>query len=187
MYHSEGCGGLMVDAWGARAGIEWAKNKLESIRTTNSTENFGFTGIDTNYNFGLNVDEKIVVGPLMIPDKLILRVDENGDPYYVFFSADTIKQISSKMMKNKLLDKMNIEHNPNKPVDGFMMETWIVSDPLKDKSNTYGFEMAEGTWMGMYKVENDDVWDLVKDQQLKGFSIEGFFGDRLVQQSKKNI
>ena len=31
--YSEGCGGLMVDAWGGRAGIEWAKNKLERIRS----------------------------------------------------------------------------------------------------------------------------------------------------------
>jgi len=30
--YSEGCGGLMVDAWGGQAGIEWASNKLESIR-----------------------------------------------------------------------------------------------------------------------------------------------------------
>jgi hypothetical protein len=30
--YEEGCGGLMVDAWGGRAGIAWAKRKLERIR-----------------------------------------------------------------------------------------------------------------------------------------------------------
>lgn len=30
--YSEGCGGLMVDAWGGQAGIEWAQRKLEEIR-----------------------------------------------------------------------------------------------------------------------------------------------------------
>ncbi|MFZ9876122.1 MAG: XkdF-like putative serine protease domain-containing protein [Candidatus Nanopelagicales bacterium] len=30
--YSEGCGGIGVDAWGGQAGIEWAQNKLESIR-----------------------------------------------------------------------------------------------------------------------------------------------------------
>jgi hypothetical protein len=30
--YEEGCGGLMVDAWGGRIGIEWAKRKLERIR-----------------------------------------------------------------------------------------------------------------------------------------------------------
>ena len=31
--YSEGCGGLMVDAWGGQAGIEWASNKLKEIRS----------------------------------------------------------------------------------------------------------------------------------------------------------
>ena len=29
--YSEGCGGIMVDAWGGRSGIEWAQRKLEQI------------------------------------------------------------------------------------------------------------------------------------------------------------
>jgi hypothetical protein len=29
--YSEGCGGLMWDAWGGTSGIEWAINKLEQI------------------------------------------------------------------------------------------------------------------------------------------------------------
>jgi len=40
--YSEGCGGLMVDAWGGRAGIEWAQNKLDEIREKQSfVENAG--------------------------------------------------------------------------------------------------------------------------------------------------
>ena len=29
--YSEGCGGLMWDAWGGTSGIEWAINKLKQI------------------------------------------------------------------------------------------------------------------------------------------------------------
>jgi hypothetical protein len=29
--YKEGCGGLMVDAWGGRVGIEWAQRKLKQI------------------------------------------------------------------------------------------------------------------------------------------------------------
>ena len=29
--YSEGCGGLMYDAWGGTSGIEWAINKLKQI------------------------------------------------------------------------------------------------------------------------------------------------------------
>jgi hypothetical protein len=36
--YSEGCGKLMWDAWGGTAGIEWAQNKLEKIRTEMSID-----------------------------------------------------------------------------------------------------------------------------------------------------
>lgn len=34
--YTEGCGGLMWDAWGGTAGIEWAIRKLEQIDNANS-------------------------------------------------------------------------------------------------------------------------------------------------------
>ena len=36
--YSEGCGGLMWDAWGGTSGVEWASNKLESIRSEQSAQ-----------------------------------------------------------------------------------------------------------------------------------------------------
>ena len=134
--------------------------------------------------FSVNEDQQIVVGPLMIPDKLIFRVDEDMEPYYVYFSPETIKKIAYKTMRNKLLDAMNLEHDPDSPVDGWMMETWIVEDQKNDKQQVYGFDYPVGTWMGMYKVEDREAWSKVKTGELTGFSIEGYFSDRLVQASK---
>jgi len=127
-------------------------------------------------------DQQIVVGPLMIPDKLILRVDEEGNPYHVFFSRETIKQIAYKMMREKLLDRMNIEHNAANTVDGYMLETWIIEDNQNDKAIAYGFNLPTGTWMGMYKVVDPAVWAKVKEGIVKGFSIEGYFIDQLFKE-----
>ena len=182
--YSEGCGGLMVDAWGGRAGIEWAKNKLESIREENSAETQAFSGKTGKFTFALEEDQQIVVGPLMIPDKLILRVDEDNNPYYVFFSEDTVKKIAYKLMKQKNLDALNIEHDPNNLVEGHMLETWLVEDPAKDKQQVYGFNFPKGTWMGQYKVEDLSTWNKIKEGNIKGFSIEGFFQDKFIQASK---
>jgi hypothetical protein len=132
-------------------------------------------------NFSFEEDKRMIVGPLMLPNKLIFRVDENNEPYYVYFTEDTIKQIATKMMKNKLIDRVNMEHDPNTPVKGYMVETWLVEDPLKDKQTLYGFNYPSGTWMGVYKIEDDNDWAKVKAGDVKGFSIEGFFNDRLVQ------
>ena len=185
--YSEGCGGLMVDAWGGRAGIEWASNKLESIREENSGETFAFTGIDSKMTFAIAEEQQMVVGPLMIPNKLILRIDENGDPYYVFFSEDTIKKVSEKMMRNKFIDKVNLEHNPDETVDAYMVSTWLVEDVKKDKQQVYGFNFPVGTLMGQYKIEDKGIWEKVKAGEIKGFSVEGFFGDRFVQANLTNI
>jgi len=133
------------------------------------------------YKFSFDEDKQIVVGPLMIPDKLIFRVDENDEPYHVYFSQETIKAIAAKMMKNKLLDRINYEHDEDSPIDGYMLESWVVEDQAKDKQQIYGMDYPEGTWMGMYKVEDKGIWQKVKEGVLKGFSIEGFFADRLVQ------
>jgi hypothetical protein len=81
------------------------------------------------------------------------------------------------MMKDKLIDSVNIEHNSaDKVDDAYLVETWLVEDPETDKSRKYGFEPVEGQWMGMYKIDNKKIWDdYVKTGKVKGFSVEGFF------------
>ena len=39
-----------------------------------------------------------------------------------------------------------------------------------------GYEdVKDGSWFGSFKVENDDVWNMVKEGKVKGFSVEGIF------------
>lgn len=174
--YSEGCGGLMVDAWGGRAGIEWAQRKLDEIRDENSAQSFSFAVAE---------DQQMVVGPLMIPNKLILRVNpETMEPYYVYFSEQTIKQVAEKVMRDNQMHNLNIEHNNDDKVEGYMVSTWLVEDPQKDKQQIYGFNYPKGTWMGQYKITDKDVWLKAKKGEIKGFSVEGFFSDRFVQASK---
>jgi len=54
-----------------------------------------------------------------------------------------------------------------------------------DKSKAYGFNLEKGTWMLSMKVNNPDIWDKVKSGEIKGFSIEGYFADK-VQMSSNN-
>jgi len=165
----------------------WRKKYVYQRKDNNLLGTVGLLLADRNefsaekYSFALDGDQQMVIGPLMIPDKLIFRVDENHEPYYVFFSKETIKQIAEKMMKEKLLDRVNLEHDPESPIESFMVENWVVGDRLKDKQQAYGFDYPVGTWMGMYKVESPLHWQMVKEGKLKGFSIEGYFIDKLIQ------
>ena len=137
-------------------------------------------GIADREIFSALDEQQIVIGPLMTPNKLINRVDENGEAYYVYFDEQTIEEIAYKMMREKLLDKVNIEHNDIID-DAYMVETWIVKDPEKDKANFYGYTPKKGQWFGMYKIANKDIWDnYVKTGKVKGFSVEGWFTDKIL-------
>ena len=128
-------------------------------------------------------EKQMVVGPLMTPNKLISRVDEKtGEEYQVFFTAETIEKIAHKMMQDKLLDNVNIEHDgKQKPKDIYLAETWIVKDPEHDKSTLYGFSPVIGEWYGIYKVDNRPVWnEFIKTGKVKGFSIEGYFYNNIL-------
>jgi hypothetical protein len=126
-------------------------------------------------------DKRLVLGPILVPDKRILRIDGEGKPYHVFLSAPTIKKLSEKYLQNKYTDKVTVEHQ--KAIsDVSLVESWIVESRTKDKSAVYGLSLAPGTWAGTMKVNNEKLWqDFVKTGKLTGFSIEGLFSHQLVE------
>lgn len=164
--YEEGCGGIAWDAWGGDAGIDWAERKLNQIRKE-----------DTEMSFSVfNAEERLVVGPAMIPDKMIIRRNEiTGEIYYVYFTAETIKKLQQKFMQEKLLGQTNIEHGRRILSNVDVVESWIVDDPKLDKQQVFGMEYPKGTWMISMKVMDDDTWSKVKDGKLRGFSVQGYF------------
>jgi hypothetical protein len=153
-----------------------------NIQEHTSNKSFAEVKEDTTKRqFAVVEEQQMIVGPLMIPEKLIMRVDEEGEPYFVYFSKDTIQKIAQKVMKDNHLHNLNIEHNEDDTVDGYMVSTWLIEDEIMDKQQVYGFSYPKGTWMGQYKIEDLSVWNKVKEGEIKGFSIEGFFSDRFVQ------
>ena len=133
----------------------------------------------------INDEKKLLMGPILIPDKQILRIDGEGMPYHVFFKPETIKRLSEMYLKKKYTDKSTLEHDSK--IDGVtLVESWIVESRTKDKSALYGLSVPVGTWMGTFKVDNEDIWNnYVKTGEVKGFSIEGLFGHNLVSAAKE--
>ena len=139
------------------------------------------------FEFAAIGDKMELAGPLMVPDKLIPRYDDEGEKYYVFFDAAGIKKLSYKLMENKLIDSVNIEHDTDRKVaDLTLVESWLVADEKNDKSNSYGYDLPKGSWFGVYKVNNEEVWDkYIKTGAVKGFSVEGIFNDKTILANKQ--
>jgi hypothetical protein len=124
------------------------------------------------YKFKANEEKRVVTGPLMVAGLPIYRRDEQLGEYYVQFDADTIRNIVYKFSKEGRTNAVNLMHSED--VDGvFMFESFIIDDKKKTPE---GFsELPNGSWFGSFKVENDEVWDKVKDGTYRGFSVEGIF------------
>ena len=128
-------------------------------------------------------EQQIVAGPLMIPEKLIYRWDDTNGEYFVYFTRETIKRLAYKYMEQKYVDRANIEHDSEQMLKGvYLVESWIIDNPSTDKSKALtGNEYPAGTWFGLVKVKNRQVWEeYVKTGLVKGFSVEGWFTDKLV-------
>ena len=129
-------------------------------------------------------EKRILMGAALIPNKNIYR--RNGeDEYYIFFSEDTVKKASELFLMNSNQNNATLEHE-KKINDLSVVESWIVEDTEMDKSKKYGLNAAVGTWMVSMKVNNDAIWtDFVKTGKVKGFSIEGYFADKLEMSLQK--
>lgn len=142
------------------------------------------TGKADRETFAALDEKQMLIGPLMVPNKLIPRRDENGDEYFVYFTEDTIKKLAHKAMKDKIIDRVNLEHNSSDRVDAYLVETWVKEDD-DDKSKKYGYNLPKGTWFGIYKVDDQEIWDdYIKSGLVKGFSVEGMFESMMMSKTK---
>ena len=123
-------------------------------------------------------EKKILMGAALVPNKNIYR--RNGeDEYYIFFSQDTVRKASELFLMRGNQNKSTLEHQAE--LYGLsVVESWIIEDEVHDKSRKYNMDLPVGTWMVSMKVNNDEVWDnYVKTGLVKGFSIEGYFTDKI--------
>ena len=119
-------------------------------------------------------EEMLVTGPAIIPDIRIYRRDDERGEYDVWFSKDTTKALSQKYLMESRQSNASIEHG--KAIQATtLVESWLVRDPGNDKASSMGFSVPEGTWMVTMKVSDPEVWNMLKESGVTGFSIEGLF------------
>ncbi len=141
-----------------------------------------FVYFNKQHNLTLaKVDEekRLLVSPALIPYKQIYRYDAAKDKdYYVYFTEETVRKAAEAYMKHQNTNNATVQHE-EKVTGVHTIESWIVQDENKDKSNLYGYNLPKGTWFVTMKVLNDKVWERIKDGELKGLSIEGYFVDKM--------
>tara|TARA_B100001094_G_scaffold7119_1_gene6372 strand:- start:13461 stop:14453 length:993 start_codon:yes stop_codon:yes gene_type:complete len=174
---------LIIDESADMFGVE----AISVVKYPAIEENFVFFNNDFLSLAKVDEEKKQLIGAVLIPDKKINRYDkETNEEYDVYFTKDTIKKAQSLFMSSLRNNNHTLEHQEQ--VDGLsVVESWIKEDEKFDKSNLWGFKnMPVGTWFVQVSAEgNDDIWDKIKNKEVRGFSIEGWFTDKLIEASKQ--
>lgn len=168
---------LIINEFEEEGGID----AISIVRNPAIEENFVTLSKQARYELKtIDEEKRLLMGALLIPEKPILRFnEETQEEYQIFFSKQTVRRASELFLKKSKQSRSTLEHAI--PLEGlYLAESWIVEDSAKDKSALYDMEVPVGTWMGSVKVENDEVWNnYVKTGEVLGFSIEGYFAEKV--------
>lgn len=123
---------------------------------------------DTTIQLKMDDEKRIVSGPALIPDQPIYR-NQGGRRFYIKYSQATIEKMALNFFKKHRNTEGNVEHEI--PVNGITyFESYLVNKQRGISPKE--FDLPDGTWFLSAKVEDDDVWRLIKSGELTGFSID---------------
>ena len=121
----------------------------------------------------LEDEKRLLVGAALVPNKPIYR-NVNGKEFYISFDEATIEKLAQDFLANDYQHNVTVDHQDNVD-DIVVVESWIKTSE-NDKSVGYGLNEPIGTWFIGMKVNNDEIWQRIKDGYYKGFSIEAIVG-----------
>jgi hypothetical protein len=142
------------------------------------TRSFETYGKKQKATFAVDDEKRIVTGVFIMADHLIYRNDKQLGEHFVKFKPEVVWQIRNKFFKNGFNVNTNVQHETM--VEGaILVDSFIVhsTDPrfprvpeilAKQKVN-------DGSWVGSYYIENDQLWQDCKNGIFTGFSVEGYF------------
>ena len=131
-------------------------------------EQFKFSSIDE--------DRHIISGALMLADTPIYRNDPKRGEFYAVFTKQSIEDIAIQFFDKGFQNNVNLQHEDGSDVSGLVMFESFICDKSRGIMPMKGFEdVNDGSWFGSFKVNNPEVWKLIKDGKIKGFSVEGMF------------
>lgn len=132
-------------------------------------------------------DKRLVWGVVMRADFPIYRKSEDFGEYYMVFTPETIRTMAEKYLKEKLQNEVNTMHEEGSDVDDVDMVQFVIQDTARGIVPV-GFEdIKDGSLFAEFHVNNDEVWEHIKDGTYKGFSLEGVFGLDPVEEGKETF
>ena len=125
----------------------------------------------------------MVTGPAIIPDMPIYRYDQfTNEEYYIVFPKETVERLAYDFISKGRVNEFTSQHL-EKVEDVILYESWLKTSG-SDKSVDLGYRLPIGTWFITCKINNENLWQQIKNGEAQGFSIEAFVGLEEQQFSK---
>jgi hypothetical protein len=142
------------------------------------TRSFETYGKKQKATFEVDEEKRIVTGVFIMADHLIYRNDKQLGEHFVKFPQKVVWDIRNKFFKMGFNVNTNVQHQTM--VDGaILVESYIVhsTDPRFPKVPEIlaKQKVNDGSWVGSYYIENEQLWQDCKNGIFKGFSVEGYF------------
>ena len=107
----------------------------------------------------------------ILADTPIPRIDENGEPFNVVFTKDTVRKIANKLSMEGRGNEVSWQHT-DQIIDG----VYLVEQFIFEKNRVYSpvfKDIPEGSLIQTYWVKDKDLFNkLANDVNFGGFSIE---------------
>jgi len=132
--------------------VDFCPDEAATSKAAFATTSMLFKGIDPG-------DERFVLGVVLEPEV----VDAQGDIY----SAEEIRSAAHRFMED--FQGLGLQHQERVNGDVKILESYLTPDDL----SIGGTAIKKGTWLFGVRVLSDELWGMVKDGALTGFSIGG--------------
>lgn len=128
-------------------------------------------------------EQRKVLGVVMTADSPIYRRDNSGYEYYIVYDRQTIEKMAEKYLRYNKQNNVDLNHSFVLE-EGIYLNEFFIKDTTKGINPT-GFEQVnDGSLFAIFHVQNDEVWNAIKEGTFKGFSLSGYFDSELVQFNK---
>lgn len=119
-------------------------------------------------------DRRLVFGVVARADFPVFRTDPVLGDHYVIFPAETIREMAQKYLTENRANRVDLMHDGD-DVDDVPLVQWFIKDTAKGIAPAGFDDIADGSLFAEYHVEDDEIWQQVKDGTYKGFSMEVFY------------
>ena len=114
-----------------------------------------------------------IVSCIVRTDFPILRLTQEGNPYYIVFNRETSEILCQRLMRDGFQQNISLDHS-GKLIEGIQLQEVFIKDSNRGISPIGFEEAAEGSLFGVYHITDDELWKDCIEGRFGGVSLESY-------------